>query len=224
MRLTNIAKFNETSFSKTDAFKNKLKETCQKKFHVDHYSKTEEFKQKCKSRWMRNFHTSHPMKSSIVKDKVKTTMNHRFNVDWFPQSPEFAKKSHMPYTNPKYPDMKFTTSWEFKVYDFLVENNIKFEYQPEIAIPYEYDGKIHYYHPDFRVGDRIVEVKGDNFFRINENTGKEEMYCTWRGDLSDEEYDWKCGKEEAKHQCMIANNVIIIRGKELSDLPSIFLK
>lgn len=145
-------------------------------------------------------------------------MNHRFNVDWFPQSPEFAKKSHMPYTNPKYPDMKFTTSWEFKVYDFLVENNIKFEYQPEIAIPYECEDTHHYYHPDFRVNGRLYEVKGDNFFRINKETGKEEMYLTWQGDLSNEEYEWRCKVMEAKHQCMLANNVVILRHKEINNL------
>ena len=125
----------------------------------------------------------------------------------------------MPYINPKYPNIKFTTSWEFKVYDFLIENHIEFEYQPEIAIPYEYDGTTWTYHPDFRVGDRIVEVKGDNFFRINEETGKEEMYKTWRDpNISDEEYEWQCGKEEAKHQCMITNNVTILRKKDIDNL------
>ena len=114
--------------------------------------------------------------------------------------------------------MSWATSWEFKVYDFLTENNIPFEYQIE-PIPYEYDGGIHYYHPDFRVNGRIFEVKGDNFFRINEETGKEEMYLTWRDpNLSDEEYEWKCNKEEAKHQCMIVNNVVILRYSQIKNL------
>lgn len=85
--------------------------------------------------------------------------------------------------------MTFATSWEFKVYDFLTENHIEFEYQPNISIPYYCEGTRHYYHPDFLVGDRIVEVKGDHFFRINEETGEEEMYLTWQGNLSDEEYE-----------------------------------
>ena len=113
--------------------------------------------------------------------------------------------------------MTFATSWEFKVYDFLTEHGIPFEYQIE-PIPYEYDGGIHYYHPDFLVHGKIFEVKGDNFFRINEETGEEEMYLTWKGDLSDEEYKWRCGREEAKHQCMIANNVIILRHSQINNL------
>ena len=124
---------------------------------------------------------------------------------------EFHRKCRKRYTDPKYPEMSFTNSWEFKVYDFLTENNIPFEYQVD-SIPYEYDGKTHYYIPDFKVGGRIYEVKGDYFFRINESTGKEEMYQPYRGaDESDEHYNWMCGKEEAKHQCMLANNVIILR-------------
>lgn len=114
--------------------------------------------------------------------------------------------------------MTFATSWEFRVYDFLTEHNIPFKYQPDISIPYECEGTHHTYHPDFLVGDRIVEVKGDNFFRINEETGKEEMYLTWKGDLSDEEYEWRCKVMEAKHQCMLANSVIIIRQSQIKNL------
>jgi len=119
--------------------------------------------------------------------------------------------------------MTFDRSWEFKVYDFLTEHNIQFEYHPKISIPYKCEDTQHYYHPDFLVNGRLYEVKGDNFFRINEETGKEEMYLTWKGNLSDEEYEWKCKLYEAKHQCMIANNVIILRKKEINNLNMVLL-
>ena len=114
--------------------------------------------------------------------------------------------------------MTFGSNWEFKVYDFLTENHIEFEYQPEISFEYEYDGNKHTYHPDFLVNGKIYEIKGDQFFRINESTGKEEMYLPWKGNLSDEEYEYKCGLYEAKHQCMIKNDVIILREYELLNL------
>ena len=70
---------------------------------------------------------------------------------------------------------------------------------------------------------RIYEVKGDHFFRINETTGKEEMYCPYRyPEWSDEYYAWRCGLEEAKHQCMISNDVIILRKNEMNHLEDIF--
>ena len=157
--------------------------------------------------------------SGEVSEKIIAVNRERYGYDYYVQSPEFHKKCHKRYTNPKYPDMTFATSWEFKVYDFLTENHIEFEYQVSIAIPYEYAGKTHYYHPDFRVGDRIVEVKGDQFFRINEETGKEEMFMPWRKPgMSDEEYRNACEKEEAKHQCMIANNVVILRKRDIENL------
>ena len=134
------------------------------------------------------------------------------------QTSEFHQKYHKKYTNPKYPDMTFGSSWEFKVYDFLKEHWIEFEYQPSISFEYEYDGKIHTYHPDFMVGDKIFEVKGDQFFRINESTGQEEMYLPWKGDLTDEEYTYKCSLYEAKHRCMIKNNIIILRETAINNL------
>lgn len=141
----------------------------------------------------------------------------------YSQTNEFHKKLHRKYVNPKYPDMTFATSWEFLVYDFLTEHNIPFEYQPDISIQYECEGTVHMYHPDFKVGDKIVEVKGDNFFRINKETGEEEMYLTWKGNLSEEEYEWKCKLMNAKYKCMKNNNVIVLRQEEISNLSSVFL-
>lgn len=156
-------------------------------------------------------------KSDECKAKINSTCEQRYGTKWYQQSEEYYKNRKWRYTNSKYPDMTFSTSWEFKVYDFLTEHNIPFEYQVK-SIPYEYNNEIHYYHPDFIVNGRIYEVKGDNFFRINKETGKEEMYLTWKGNLSDEEYEWRCGLEEAKHQCMLANNAIILRRDEINHL------
>lgn len=141
-----------------------------------------------------------------------------YGVEHYSQTFTFTKKIHRKYTNSKYPDMTFGSSWEFLVYDFLTEHNIKFEYQIK-PIDYEYDGKTHKYFPDFLVNGRIYEVKGDNFFRINEETGKEEMYCTWRNpEWTDDYYEWRCGLEEAKHQCMLANGVTILRHSQIKNL------
>lgn len=102
-----------------------------------------------------------PFHSEKIRDKAKATCFENWGVDNYAKSPEFHKKCHKRYSNSKYPDVTFGSSWEFRVYDFLTESHIEFEYQPEISIPYEYKGTQHTYHPDFRVGDRIVEVKGE---------------------------------------------------------------
>ena len=159
------------------------------------------------------------MLSDDVKKKMRETILKKHGVEYYSQTEEYHKKVHKKYSNPKYPDMTFGSSWEFLVYDFLLENHIDFEYQPAISLPYEYQGTQHTYHPDFRIGNRIVEVKGDNFFRINESTGKEEMFCPYRDDdWSGEKYDWMCGLYEAKHQCMIQNGVTILRERQIKTL------
>ena len=188
-RTTNLERYDVESYSQTDEFKQKCIETCHNRYGVDHYSQTKE----C---W----------------DKIKETCNLKYGYDFYQQSPEYYANRTWKYTNPKHPDMTFGSSWEFIVYDFLLENHIVFEYQPPVSLPYEYKETHHTYHPDFRIGDKIVEVKGDNFFRINPETDKEEMFCPYRDeDWSDEKYEWMCGLYEAKHQCMIANNIIILR-------------
>ena len=225
-----------------DETRQKTKQTVMEHYGVEHVSQSSDVQEKMRKTWLKNLGVDHPMKAEAVKeklsntmlrrhgvehalqsdefiDKVKQTNKKNFGCDWYTQTTEYHKTSHKKYTNPKYPDMEFATSWEFKVYDFLTEHNISFEYQPSISIPYEYDGKQHTYHPDFRVGDRIVEVKGDHFFRINESTGQEEMYCPYRyPDWSDEKYAHICGIYEAKHQCMLKNNVIILRGNDIRNL------
>ena len=65
------------------------------------------------------------------------------------------------------------------------------------------------YIPDFYLpdDDQYVEIKGSQFFKSNDGT----MMIPWRLDSwSDKEYQLRCQKEEAKHQCMLANNVKII--------------
>jgi hypothetical protein len=105
-----------------------------------------------------------------------------------------------------------------KVYDFLKSNNIAFEYSPEISLPYEYDGKTFYYHPDFLINGKSYEVKGEQFFKVDES-GNEVMFNPYRDpEWTDERYAWECGKYEAKHQCMLRNNVVILRESDIRNL------
>ena len=225
----------------SESTRNKAKQTCQERFGADNAFQSDDIKLKIKQKmvklygvehalqsptlfnkaklsWINTLGVDNPLKSEVIKQKSVEKCQELWGVDNYAQTTEFHKRCHKRYTNPKYPELSFATTWEFKVYDFLTMNHIQFEYQPEISIPYKCEGTHHTYHPDFLVNGRIVEVKGDNFFRINEETGKEEMYLTWKGNLSDEEYEWKCKVMEAKHQCMIANNVIILRHSQIKNL------
>ena len=207
------------------------KEVWLKKLGCDNPMRSKKILEKRKQDFKSHFGVENPAQSTEVKHKISethksdeckakinSTCEKLYGTKWYQQSDEYYRNRKWRYTNPKYPNMTFGSSWEFKVYDFLTEHNIPFEYQIE-SISYEYDGGLHHYIPDFRVNGKIYEVKGDNFFRINKETGQEEMFCPYRSDhWSNEQYVWMCGLYEAKHQCMLKHNVIILRGNDIKTL------
>lgn len=104
-------------------------------------------------------------------------------------------------TNYKYNNIIFDSSYELCYYIWLSDNGIYFEYQPQnCSFVYEYEGEIHTYFPDFKIGDRIVEIKGLHFFKNHDIN--EVMINPYN-----RKYD---GLVEAKHQCMIKNGIELL--------------
>ena len=231
---TNKNRYGNEDIAKTEYWRNQVKSTCNMKFGSDTPFGSQQIQEKCQKTFMRKIGVSYPLMSSEIqnslreqmvsthgglglsvqdiKQKVMNTCVEKYGVEWYTQSNDYHKNKHHKYKSEKYPGFTFDSTWEIKVYEFCRDNNISIEYQPTISFEYKYDGRIWTYHPDFRINDKIYEVKGDQFFRINESTGKEEMFLPYRNpDWSDEQYEWMCGKFEAKHQCMLNNGVIILR-------------
>ena len=203
----------------SEAVKAKSRESCIVNLGVENPSQSEEVQEKKEETSFRHYGVRHPFQSEIVKARAMTTCIDHWGVDNFSKSPLFAAfhRKRIFHDN-----LWFDSSWEVLTYDFLKSNNIAFEYSPEISIPYGYDGKTYYYHPDFLVNNKVYEVKGEQFFRINESTGREEMFNPYRdSEWSDERYVWECGKYEAKHQCMLRNNVVILRERDINNLTSL---
>lgn len=85
---------------------------------------------------------------------------------------------------------------------------MKFDYQPNVSFVYvASDNKERHYIPDFRVGDQFIELKGDQFFK-DKDPSKSMVNPYDRTHKTDYIY-------EAKHQCMISNNVKIITKKDM---------
>ena len=171
--------------------------------------------------------TEFPIQSDIVKERVKEGFIEHYGVDHNMRSPEglqywkecFTAKygvdnpSKCPEIRAKirrkymYCGIQFDSKPELAYYIWLTDHNIAFEYQPHYAFEYVYASKTHLYFPDFRIGDQYVEIKGDQFFAED---GK--MICPYRNkQWSDQQYQAICEQFEAKHQCMIQNNVKILR-------------
>ena len=111
------------------------------------------------------------------------------------QSPLIRSKARSKYT---YDNNIFDSKIEMCFYIWLRDNNVSFIFKPHITFSYEFDGKIHFYIPDFKVDDYYVELKGNQFFKKDgtmQNPFDHSLDALY----------------EAKHQCMIRNNVKIIK-------------
>ena len=101
-----------------------------------------------------------------------------------------------------YKNILFDSTWEVVYYIYLEENNIQFTYHPKIKIPYtDMYNKVHYYFPDFKVNDKLIEIKGDDQIQ--------------NGTMIDKSDPSKNYIANAKYQCMKNNNIEILTGKDL---------
>lgn len=135
--------------------------------------------------------------------KFKDRMVELYGVEHSSQCHNIRLKQQQAYA---YDGRLFGSSWELALYIWLVDSKIDFQYQPDIDIWYEFDGKQHRYEPDFMIEGKLVEVKGDHFFNRDGV-----MRCPYRKKTwTDEQYQHKCAQYEAKHRCMLKNNVQIL--------------
>lgn len=164
----------------------------------------------------------YPFQSKEIQDKVTKTYIDKFGksrntgtlinyyeslgVKNISQTHEWAVKVHKKV---KYKDISFDSNWEVIVYKFCEEHNLNFEYQPNVLFEYEFNGEKHYYHPDFLIEGKLFEVKGEHFF-----DGDKMINPFNRNEYND-------NIAEAKHQCMIKNNVTIIRKNIIDNMDSL---
>ena len=216
-------------FFQTKEQKEKSKQTCQKRYGADYYSQTEECQEKIKQTCLEKYGVEWYSQTDYIKEKSKQTCQEKYGVDYYSQTKEHKKKSKQTcqkrygadyYSQThecaqkrrkriQYDNLTFDSSWEIEVYKFCKENNIPCEYQPNIQFEYEYDGKTHTYQPDFLINGKIYEIKGEQFF------DGDKMVCHFnRNEYND-------GLAESKHQCMIKNNVIILRKQHIKNLKEV---
>lgn len=134
-------------------------------------------------------------KTTMHVEKMKAANRKNYGVDWPQQNKDFMRNMQKRYT---YDGMNFDSSIELAVYIWCKDNHIEFEYQPNVVLYYDYDGSQHVYEPDFLIEGRLVEVKGDHFFR--EDGTMQNPYDHSQDALY-----------EAKRQCMLKNGVEIWR-------------
>ena len=224
---TCLEKYGVPNYTKTDEFKEKFKQTCLEKYGVENASQVESVKEKIKQTCLEKYGVENSSQSDIIKEKIKNTNNIRYGGNSPACSRETIQKmkntmkerygvenailNHNIFIKTRqkyyYDGRYFDSSWELAYYIWLKDNNADFEYQPAIKFKYTYNDETHYYCPDFKIGDKLQEIKGNLFFE-NGNIN-EKMICPFNRQLD--------GLFEAKHQCMIANNVRILTENDIKE-------
>lgn len=203
---------------------NKKKQTCLGKYGVEYAWQSKEVKQKIEDSLMAHYGVKHALASPEVQkkyqdtnmklygvkqhivakqvvEKAKQTNINNFGVDNPWKLKEIQDKCKQKYT---FEGKNFDSAPEIAFYIWLRDSKIAFEYSPNIFFEYEHDGKIWKYYPDFKVGDILYELKGNQFFENKDPAQK--MINPYDKSQND--------RYEAKHQCMLKNNIVILTTKD----------
>ena len=194
--------------------------TCLSKYGTSNVSKNEHVKLKKLATTRKNFGNSNPYNrkkaaqtfrghseetKAEIQEKLRRTNLKNLGVQYPTQSHEVMCRQRSSLT---YDGKFFKSLWELAKYIYHQDRHDDFKYQPDIAISYyDQNGKMHVYHPDFIVNGEIQEVKGDQFFDKDGNMTLPYRKKSW----NDARWREKCLKYKAKQQCMLENNVKILR-------------
>lgn len=173
------------------------------RYGVEHALQVKEFRQKAKETCIERYGVENYTQTQECLDKMQATCQERYGVINYSQTKEW---SHKRQKRILFDGIYFDSSWEVIIFKYCKINNIPCEYQPNITFEYTYDNNIHHYHPDFLIDGKLYEVKGEQFF----DGGK--MICPYNRN------EYKDGLAEAKHQCMIKNDIIILKGDDIKKI------
>lgn len=157
-----------------------------------------------------------PAKIKEITERAKKTCLERYGAESFAQTDLFRQKQRESFERKTleekklqrsrrgrkylYEGEKFDSGWELAVWIYFKAKGIGIQ-RFKSSIPYNFEGKEHFYIPDFVINGKLVEIKGDQFFK----NGK--MICPFDRSKDD--------LYEAKYQCMLQNNVEVWREKDI---------
>lgn len=182
---TSLKKYGYENCMQSEHIKQKLKENNFKKYGCEWPLQSNSCKLKLKKKFLEKYGVENFFQLQSVKDKISQTLFQRYGI------------KHPINGGYIYNDITFDSAPELAFYIWLIDNNIKFEYQPNIQFEYfDENNKRHLYFPDFNIEGQLIEIKGNQF--LNEDG-------TWKNPY-DRNQD---ALIEAKHQCLLKNNVKI---------------
>ena len=138
------------------------------------------------------------------QEQANKTRLEKYGVENFFQIKEIHEKAiqNNRFTPNKYfyQNEFFDSFPELCFYLYHIINHIEIIREP-IELNYEFEGKLYHYYPDFKVGDSIYEIKGDQFL------AEDGSWCNPFKHSQDELF-------KAKYICAVENNIKILYEKD----------
>lgn len=207
-RNTNLVKYGaENPLSKGTTAYIKRNKTVKDVYGVDNVFQNKNVKEQIAKTNLEKYGVQNPSSSDDIKAKIVKTNLSKYGVESFTQTTDFAKYHKSSYV---YDGIKFDSSWELIFYIYQVDHNNKI-IRNDKKLEYEYNGKKHFYFPDFNVNGKLYEIKGDHFWK--EDGAMQNPF--------DHSMD---GLFEAKHQCGLKNNVTFIRKIEIIEMENYIIE
>lgn len=179
--------------SQSEGSKARAKETFLENYGYDHDWKVPEIREGMRKRHLEKYGVEYPSQREDVKDRTRKSKLRKFGTTCSPS------------WNYMYDGLSFDSSWELAFYIWLKDSGEDFAYPCDVRFEYSDSyGCHHVYNPDFRVGDKVIEIKGGQFL---DKEGK--LVLPYRGKKTDEEYAMLCAMNDAKYGCMIEHGVIV---------------
>lgn len=195
---TNIEKYGGIAPLQNKVILEKFLKTNNERYGGNSPSQNEIVKQKQIETTLKNWGFRSSAQNEIVKEKSKQTCLKNFGVETgFLTKKCFDSHSRCKY---EFEDERFDSSWELALWVYAKDHNEEIEREP-CQFEYEFEGKKHFYYPDFLYKGGLVEVKGPQFFK------DDKMICPF--DRSQDELF------QAKYECMKKNGVKIFSTDEI---------
>lgn len=176
-----------------------IKQSIRKKYGVDNVFQNEHIKNLIKATNLKKYGVENPSQNKELYAKARNTCKERYGTEYYIQSIDNFKKFTSKFL---FNGIYFDSSWELYFYIYNLMNNVPIEHE-SVRLEYEFNGKKHFYYPDFKINNNLYEIKGHQFIKENG-----EMYNPY----DDSEKDLSL----AKQKCAIENNVIFITKNEIN--------
>ncbi len=168
---TCLERYGVDSYSKTKEFEERRKATNLEKYGIEYVFHTEEALEKSKQTKIERYGVAHMLQTEEGRAHTRQTCLERYGVENPMQCSSISKNHCRKYV---YQNIQFDSSWELAFYIYHEDKNILLEREPETDIWYEdVEGKKHRYYPDFKLGDKLIEVKADPWWKRGDDNYRE---------------------------------------------------